>query len=59
MGDKLPKTKREIELYCDKIVAERKLFLLQLELMAISQVLNENKLLPINQEAQVKTRFDN
>jgi hypothetical protein len=47
MKNKFPKTQREIEFYCDKIVAERKVYLLQLQLAAINQVLKENILVPI------------
>jgi hypothetical protein len=54
MKSKFPKTKREIEFYCDKIIAERKVYLLQVQLAAINQVLKENRLVPINNKTQEK-----
>lgn len=42
MGNELQKTKREVEFYCDKIVAEWKLYLVQLQLAAINEFLKEN-----------------
>ena len=47
MKKNLPRTKREIEFYCDKIIAEQKVFKLQLHILALNQLLKENTLVPI------------
>jgi hypothetical protein len=50
MGNKMSKTKREIEFYADKVIAEQQVFKLQLHLAALNQVLKENTLVPIEQK---------
>ena len=50
MENKMPKTKREIEFYTGKVIAEQQVFKLQLHLAALNQLLKENTLVPIKQE---------
>ncbi len=50
MKDKIPKTKREIDFYCDKVLAEQKVFKLRLHIAALNEVLKENRLTPIKNQ---------
>jgi hypothetical protein len=42
MGNKIPKTKLEIELLCDKIILQQEVKMLRLHLTALQEVLKEN-----------------
>lgn len=46
----MPKTKREMEFFCDKIIAEQQVFKLQLHLAALNQLLKENILVPVKRK---------
>jgi|GEM_PF-6819984 len=50
MKNSMPKTKREIEFFCDKIIAEQQVFKLQLHLAALNQLLKENVLVPVKRK---------
>ncbi len=50
MKNKIPKTKREIDFFCDKILAEQQLVKLQLHIKVLNEVLKQNTLTPVKHD---------